>query len=240
MENIKKWRCLSGSTLKLIALLAMAVDHTAASILYYNILLPAAPLSPDMPQWDLYRLYNAMRFIGRIAWPIFAFLMTEAFFYTSNRKKYALRLLLFAVISEIPFDLALGSGVVDWSHQNIFFTLLIGFVVLWIMEKVRKYPGFLFLQALAVFLGCCLATAGSTDYAWRGVLLIVILHVFRWQRLLMTLTGCVSLLWEAPACLAFIPINLYNGKRGFSMKYFFYIFYPAHLLLLGLLRRLVF
>lgn len=240
MENTKKWRCLSGSTLKLLALLAMAVDHTAACILYYNILLPAAPLSPDMPQWDLYRLYNAMRVIGRIAWPIFAFLMVEGFFYTSSRKKYAFRLLLFAVISEIPFDLALGDGIWDFSHQNIFFTLLIGFCVLWAMEQMKTLPGFLFFQTGAVLAGCGIAFLLQTDYDWRGIILIVVLYLFRSNRLLMTAAGCISLLWEAPACLAFLPINLYNGKRGFSMKYFFYLFYPAHLLLLGILRYLVF
>ena len=238
MDSSKKWRCLSGSTLKLIALTVMAVDHFAASILYYNILLPAAPLSPDMPQWDIYRLYEAMRFVGRIAWPIFAFLMVEGFFYTSSRKRYALRLLAFAALSEIPFDLALGDSLWDFSHQNIFFTLLIGFCVLWVMERVKGMPGFLFLQTAAVFAGCLIAWLLHTDYDWRGVILIVVLYIFRPNRFLMTAAGCVSLLWEAPACLAFIPINLYNGKRGFSMKYFFYLFYPVHLLVLGLLRHL--
>lgn len=239
MDSVKKWRCLSGSTLKLIALLVMAVDHLAASILYYRILLPAAPLSPDMPQWTIYRIYNAMRFVGRIAWPVFAFLMVEGFFHTSSRKKYAFRLLLFALISEYPFDLALGSSVPDFSHQNIFFTLLIGFCVLQAMEAVRNLPGFLFFQTGIVFAGCLLAWLLHTDYDWRGIILLVVLYLFRPNRLLMTAAGCVSLLWEAPACLAFLPINLYNGKKGFSMKYFFYLFYPAHLLILGLIRHLL-
>ena len=73
MDSSKKWRCLSGSTLKLIALAVMAVDHFAASILYYNILLPAAPLSPDMPQWDIYRLYEAMRFVEESPGPSLPF-----------------------------------------------------------------------------------------------------------------------------------------------------------------------
>lgn len=240
MNSEKKWRCLSGSTLKLIALAVMAVDHFAASILYYNILLPAAPLSPDMPQWKIYRLYEAMRFVGRIAWPVFAFLMVEGFFYTSSRKRYASRLLLFALLSEIPFDLALGDGIWDFSHQNIFFTLLIGFCVLWVMEQMKTLPGFLFFQTAAVVAGCWIAFVLQTDYDWRGVILIVVLYLFRSNRLLMTAAGCVCLLWEAPACLAFLPINLYNGKRGFSMKYFFYLFYPVHLLFLGILRYLVF
>lgn len=240
MTSEKKWRCLSGSTLKLIALAVMAVDHFAASILYYNILLPAAPLSPDMPQWKIYRLYEAMRFVGRIAWPVFAFLMVEGFFYTSSRKRYASRLLLFALLSEIPFDLALGDGIWDFSHQNIFFTLLIGFCVLWVMEQMKTLPGFLFFQTAAAVAGCWIAFVLQTDYDWRGVILIVVLYLFRSNRLLMTAAGCVCLLWEAPACLAFLPINLYNGKRGFSMKYFFYLFYPVHLLFLGILRYLVF
>ena len=241
MESIKKFRCFSGSTLKLIALAAMAIDHFAASILYYNILLPAVPISPDTWQWNVLILYQIMRVVGRIAFPIFAFLLVQGFLHTSNRSRYALRLLIFAVISEFPFDLALNVSVPDWAHQNVFFTLLIGLLVIWGMHTVweKKLPLQMLLMAVIFLLGCLLARTLQTDYTYWGILLIAILYMFRSSQVLFTAAGCVSLLWEAPACLAFIPINMYNGKRGVSLKYFFYGFYPAHLLVLGILRYLL-
>ena len=105
--NLRAFQILSGSSLKIIAILSMVIDHFAASILYNGILLPAAPISQGSPYWNLYLVYRAMRTIGRIAFPIFCFLLVEGFFYTSNRKKYALRMLVFALLSEFPFDFAL-------------------------------------------------------------------------------------------------------------------------------------
>lgn len=172
-----------------------------------------------------------MRFIGRIAFPIFCFLLVEGFMHTSNRKKYALRLFLFAFISELPFDLALFNSPVDWGYQNVFFTLLIGLLVIWAMDAVRKSKFQIPLQLTAILVGGFLAWFLKTDYDYKGILLIVILYIFRYDRKLRTIAGCISLLWEAPACLAFLPINLYNGKRGLSLKYFFYAFYPLHLLI---------
>ena len=226
-----KFRCLSGSTLKLIAICAMSIDHFAASIIYYGILLPAVPLSRGTGAWNWYMIYKVMRFIGRIAFPIFCFLLVEGFLHTSNRKKYALRLFLFALISELPFDLALFNSPVDWGYQNVFFTLLIGLLVIWAMDAVRKSKFQIPLQLTAILVGGFLAWFLKTDYDYKGILLIVILYIFRYDRKLRTIAGCISLLWEAPACLALLPINLYNGKRGLSLKYFFYAFYPLHLLI---------
>jgi hypothetical protein len=84
--------------------------------------------------------------------------------------------------------------------------------------------------------GMGLAWLLKTDYSYHGILLIAILYFFRYYPALQTLGGCISLLWEAPACLAFIPINMYNGQRGLSLKYFFYLFYPVHLLILAVIR----
>lgn len=225
------FRCLSGSTLKLIAICAMTIDHFAASIIYHGILLPAAPLTEGTGAWTWYMIYKVMRFIGRIAFPIFCFLLVEGFLHTSNRKKYAFRLFLFALISELPFDLALFNSPIDWGNQNVFFTLTIGLLVIWTMDSVSKRNLQVPLQLSAILAGCLLAWFLKTDYDYKGILLIVILYIFRYDRKLRTIAGCVSLLWEAPACLAFIPINLYNGKRGLSLKYFFYAFYPLHLLI---------
>lgn len=233
MEYSGKLRCLSGSTLKIIAICAMAIDHFAASVIYYGILLnrsgqASVPLF-SINAWIV--IYQVMRTIGRIAFPIFCFLLVEGFVHTSNRKKYAIRLFLFALLSEFPFDIALFTSPADWNYQNVFFTLLIGLLVIWGMELVQEMKFHLPLRLLILFAGCCLAFLLKTDYDYKGIILIVLLYYFRNNRVLLTLTGCLSLLWEAPACLAFLPINLYNGKRGLQMKYFFYAFYPLHLLL---------
>lgn len=233
-------RCLSGSTLKLIALCAMAADHFAASILYYGILLPAVPLRPGTSVWNWYQIYRVMRFIGRIAFPIFCFLLVEGFLHTSDRRKYASRLFLFSMLSEFPFDLALFDTPMDWQHQNVFFTLLIGFLVIWCMERADGHRYGLYLSALSVAAGSLLAWLLKTDYDYKGIILIAVLYFFRSDRILRTVAGCVSLLWEPPACLAFIPISLYNGRRGISLKYFFYLFYPVHLLLCAVILKFFF
>ncbi len=237
--NLKSFQILSGSSLKIIAVIAMTIDHFAASILYHGILIPAAPFSKDAPEWKIYLLYQAMRFIGRIAFPIFCFLLVEGFFYTSNRKKYAIRLFLFALISEFPFDLALFHTPMTWKHQNVFFTLFIGFLTIWAMEY-RKYFTNTYLQKIICFLaGCGIAYVLKTDYDYLGITLIVVLYLFRTDRTLQTIAGCFSLIWEPRACLAFIPLNMYNGQRGLSLKSFFYWFYPVHLLLLGIILQLL-
>ena len=237
--NLHAFQILSGSSLKIIAILSMVIDHFAASILYNGFLLPAAPISQGSPYWNLYLVYRAMRTIGRIAFPIFCFLLVEGFFYTSNRKKYALRMLVFALFSEFPFDFALFQTPITWNYQNVFFTLLIGFLTIWAMEQVKTSAYALPKQLLCVLAGCVVAYALKTDYDYYGVTLIAVLYFLRYNRLYQTIGGILSLLWEAPACLAFIPINMYNGKRGFSMKYFFYAFYPLHLLIFGIILHLI-
>lgn len=237
--SAKHFQGFSGSALKLIAICAMVLDHFAATVLYYGILLPAAPIKEGTSVWTVYTIYQVLRFIGRIAFPIFCFLLVEGFLHTSNRARYALRLFVFALISEIPFDLALFQSLTDWNHQNVFFTLLIGFVVIWAMEKTETLPFSTPLKVSAFALGCLVAWLLCTDYDYKGVILITIFYVFRYTPRLRTLAGCVSLIWEAPACLAFFPIHLYNGKRGLSLKYVFYLFYPVHLLLFAFLVSLM-
>ncbi|MEE1031690.1 MAG: TraX family protein [Ruminococcus sp.] len=239
-QSTYRYRCLSGSTLKIIAIIAMAIDHFAASILYHGILLPNAPISQGTTMWTIYQIYQVMRFIGRIAFPIFCFLLVEGFLHTSNRKKYAFRLFLFALLSEFPFDFALQNTFVTWEYQNVYFTLCIGLLTIWLLDYVQESSYRIPLQMLSIFAGCVLAYLLQTDYDYKGIILIVVLYYFHNNRSMMTLVGCLSLFWEAPACFAFIPINMYNGKRGLSLKYFFYLFYPLHLLIYGLVLHFVF
>lgn len=226
MEMLQKTG-ISGSTLKLIAAVAMLIDH-AGVILFDN--------------------RREMRMIGRIAFPIFLFLLVEGFRYTRNRKKYILRLFFFSLLSEIPFNLMVTGEPWDleFFHQNVLFTLLIAFVTLWALESLEKSAetqSVYYVCAMAVvFVGMYTAQVCRTDYASYGVLAAVVMYVLRGNRTIAILSGCLvlgsmgGLEWYC--FLSVIPLLLYNGKRGFSFRYFFYVFYPLHLLVLYLLTKI--
>ena len=244
-----KLRGFSGSTLKLIAVITMIIDHTAAGVLGRYLFMSGIG-SLDInnmavsDQWmdqnaALYGAYNIMRMIGRIAFPIYCFLLVQGFEYTHNRLKYAARLLLFAAISELPFDLLFKGQILEFSYQNVFFTLFFGLAVMmglrWIEENLggRMFTPLLYLIVIAA--GMAAAQLAKTDYAAIGVLCIVVTYLFRKKKIWQIVSGCIVFSWELTAPLAYIPIAFYNGKRGWKLKYFFYLVYPVHLLLLYLL-----
>lgn len=236
-----RFHLLNGAALKYIAIAVMFIDHAAKSILYYGILYPNRPVKPGTSLHDLYSVYTVLRGIGRTAFPIFCFFLVEGFLHTRSRAKYALRLLLFALVSELPFDLALENAPVAWRHQNVYFTLLLGLLLLmaweFLHEKVKN-PGLAALLQIAVA-GALMyaATVCRVDYRYRGLLIILIFYLFRFSLPLACAGGAVAAYWEWPWVLpAFVLLLLYNGERGRQDKYFFYAFYPVHLLLVYLLR----
>ncbi len=234
--SIKSVACVNGFLLKIIAIVTMLVDHIGA------VLFPGQMV---------------FRYIGRIAFPIFAFLIVEGFFNTRNVRRYELRLLIFALISEIPFDLAFNGTVLEFRSQNVFFTLFLGLVMIdlisLVREKISPYLGGIVLEIVILLGFIMLAFLMRTDYSGGGVLLIYCFYRFRDMHLIKyILFGLICLLFytriELYALLAVIPLLLYNGKRGFRqsgglysgkkgpasqlVKYLFYIFYPAHLLII--------
>lgn len=226
----KAWNGFSGSTLKLIAIVSMLIDHIGAAVLE-NGLLRSPLLSSDSALYDKFAfLDKILRAIGRPAFPIFCFLLVEGFLHTRDSRKYALRLFLFALISEIPFDLAIYRTLVNWGMQNVFFTLLIGLLV---MMACTHFSKNIWMQSVIFALGLVAGYLLHTDYGFKGVLLIEILYFFRYDRKNQCIAGGISFSWEMTAPLAFLPIYFYNGKRGLSLKYFFYLFYPVHLLILA-------
>ena len=224
-------RGLSGSALKCIAIVTMLIDHIGAAVL-------ARLLIAGEGGEALYSLYYTTRTIGRIAFPIFCFLLVEGFEHTGNRKKYALRLLAFALISEVPFDLAFSSSVIEYAHQNVFFTLFIGVMTMMafrvVEEKTEWNPIFRGAAlVLILFAGMGVAYFMRTDYDAKGVMCIMALYIFRKMRGPQILAGCLAFCWwELAALVAFLTIAFYNGKRGWNIKYIFYVFYPLHLLVL--------
>jgi hypothetical protein len=338
---------ITGSTLKIIAIISMFIDHFGASIVefyLYNILQPngtdysKALICSRVPwlwmEWmgDPEKVQNldiTIRSIGRLAFPIFCFLLVEGFLHTHNMKKYLVRLGIFALVSDLPFDMAFF-GEITLKHQNVFFTLFIAVLALLAADHVKKQESFsgfhrfvdkigiLIAGVFGVYLsltsmgriigmipnifiviadsigfgpapmpelselvqsiisGVCgfvfgivfwliktgkadaeirmrlnvgmlyvlgfftLAELLRTDYGGWGVLAVVIMWLARPAWVNGFNAGVLALtimsFGEATAFISALPVEMYNGKRGLKMKYFFYAFYPAHLALYVLLR----
>lgn len=180
------------------------------------------------------------RVIGRIAFPIYCFLLVEGYFHTSNVKKYAKRLFIFALLSEIPFDLAFYNNI-GFEHQNIFFTLFIGLAAIYLIDnKEKKYN---FEKSAVIIAACLLAIILSTDYNAMGIIYILILFYTRNKdklkklkivALVMFVVNLTSSVLQQFSLFALIPIYFYNGKPGPKNKIvqiFFYAAYPLHLLI---------
>ncbi len=226
---------LSGAALKYIAAVTMLIDHTALVVVLYGFMYNGRMLL--VRRYDILpSLYNLMRQIGRIAFPIFLFLLVQGFIHTHDRRKYAIRLFLFACLSELPFNLAVDRTLFSFIHQNVFWTLFAGFLMMWILEKIQfsDLPRWAALLAslLTVAAACLAVTVCRTDYSYHGILSLLLLYLFRYNKGLTLLTGAFSFAWEPAAIIAFLPIALYNGEKGRAPKYFFYAFYPLHLLAL--------
>lgn len=221
----EKWNGISASTLKIIAIISMIIDHFAYSLYSY---LPHANL----------RYMMVMRYIGRIAFPIYCFLLVEGFFYTKSIKRYIGRMFAFSLISEIPFDMAFSGKIVNTAMQNVYFTLTLGLVVLYLIHQCRGYDAFSMLkQFVIIVLGATIGQYAEVDYHWMGILFIVMFYYLRESNIwIRDLVGVCAFAYEKTAPLAFIPIHFYNGKRGLRLKYFFYWIYPVHLLLFGCIR----
>ena len=226
---------LNGFHLKLIAICTMFIDHLGYT------LFPG----------DLW-----LRCVGRVAFPIFCFLIAEGCVYTHDRRKYALRLLAFALLSEIPFNLMNSGAVWDRYHQNVLWTLLLGALVCWLMDRAlkKRSTGALALTGAAMVAAYFLLELACTDYGGWGMLLVVMFYAVhrapygsaakmtaqaagRAFFCLAVMGGAVTI--ELYAMLALLPIWLYNGRRGFSnrvVQYGFYAFYPVHILVLSLIR----
>ncbi len=218
---------LSGSALKVIAVVSMIIDHCAVLLVPRDKTVFSSGLT-----W-----YELMRFIGRMAFPIFCFLLIEGFRHTSDVRKYALRLLFWACLTEIPWYL-LRIGQITPSRHNVLFTLLFGLIALICIERWKEDA---LKSVLPVVLLLVAAFFFKADYGALGVLFILILYRITDYPLLQILAGIAFLPDSWRTVPAFIPINLYNGERGFirgrTLQTLFYAIYPAHLLLIWLILR---
>ena len=196
--NLLRYQRLDGRTLKLVACLCMLIDHLGASC-FSSVMV--------------------LRIIGRLAFPIYCFLLVEGAVHTHDMKKYILRMGIFALISEIPFDLALFHRVIYPGHQNVFFTLGLGLLAIWFIEHPIEHleiPDNLY-KFLVIIAAGLIAEFLNTDYGFTGVAVICVFYHLREQpqlkypiaALLLAAMGGV----EVYAVLALIPILLYNGRQ---------------------------
>lgn len=232
---------LTAAVLHIIAMTLMLMDHLWAT------LLPAR-------EW--------LTCAGRVAFPIFAFMAVEGYFHTRSFKNYILRMLLFAVLSEIPFDLMYGGTWFYPVHQNVLWTFLLGLLGVWLMEQVRKKGKiwmYLLVCVLVVPAGLVLGTLCMVDYYGVGVLTVFVFYFLHGRKWWCFLGQLAALYWlnvellgglmypvqlfgmefelcqQGLALLALIPIWLYRGSQGYHSKpfqYLCYAFYPVHMLLL--------
>ena len=223
---------LNSLHLKLLAMVTMLIDHMGFTLFPYAL-------------W--------MRCVGRLAFPIFCFLVAEGCAHTHDKKRYAARLLVFAVLSEPAFDLMHGVWF-TMDYQNVLWTLLLGALVCWAMDWAKTKPEM--WQRLpadaAIAAGFILGQWGNTDYGGWGVLLVLLFYLTREVRgkWAIQLVGMFLFCWfctpwrtELLAMPALLPIFLYNGERGLSnraVQYGFYAFYPVHILILSVLAQYVF
>lgn len=243
---MKKLKVLNASHLKLIAMACMLLDHMWATVMDGNL-------------W--------MTCVGRIAFPVFAFQVAEGYAHTKNFKKYLLRMFLFALIAEIPFNLMAGGWWFSPFGQNVMFTFCLALLLIRLIDKARAKHWALGLAAAAVgaFVGYWVGMFTFVDYYGYGILMVLVFWLFREMRLgwLVTLAAMIYINFEMIggmhlavflfgrelliplqgfAVLALIPIWLYNGEQGIKSKafqYACYAFYPVHMLILALTAMLL-
>ena len=252
--NLRK---LSGYHLKYIALFSMLLDHIG--VIYQSHLSQMT--------------YFLLRAAGRLSFPLFCFILVEGFFHTKNRKKYQQRLLIFALLSEIPYDLAfhyLPAGTIGsllhshqlsfraflpaFQEQNVLFTLFLGFTAMILMENASLYRQNTFYRNIDILIiFCCLSEVFQTDCGAAGILCIFFFYFIYKKRgnctnlplkagLIGTLPAALPLLtYISPFPMQIVAfadsllLRYYSGEKGHGWKYFFYLFYPLHLLILYLL-----
>lgn len=238
MEAIKKGQppkrlqVFNGAQLKYMAFLSMLLDHVNNSMI--------------TPYLDgkglLLHVSNLLSILGRVAFPLFMFFLVEGFFKTRSRKKYLINLLIFGILSEVPFDLFTSRELFNENWNNIMFTLALSLITIWIVDEMKgrlaKKSKALWYGAsvLVVAVMCAVAMFFSLDYDYHAIIVAYLFYLFYEKPLYGAALGYLSIIKELYSVLGFAATLTYNGERGKQYKWLNYAFYPVHLLILGLLR----
>jgi len=232
---------MTAFTLKIIALSAMLIDHIGVAF------------PETVPFW--------FRAVGRLAFPIFVYLLAEGFRHTRSKEKLLMRLLVFAAISEIPYDIVMGNTINFAADTNIFYTLFLGGVAIWLYERLKTRYGWQTLAVLAAILPTVMVAESLTvDFGGFGVLLLFAMYAIipkiprlivmsvlvlpQFMMLIMAYTLGMKIRWEylllIPFALVTVPlVALYDGERGKKIKWLFYVVYPAHLAVLAVIAAMI-
>lgn len=228
MERIK---VLSGAQLKYIAFLSMLIDHVNKALIY-----------PNLNGGILLVVSDLFDILGRIAFPIFIFLLVEGFFKTTNRWKYLGMLLLFGIISEIPYDMFTTASYFEPNWNNIMFTLALVLVTIWLIDLLKEKVGtrsltlWYLASAFIVGVACLIAMGMGLDYEYHAVLIGYFMYIFHEKPVCAIPLSFLAMYKELWALLGFGLTLTYNGERGRQNKIVNYLFYPVHLLILGVIR----
>lgn len=233
MEKFNKLKKINGAQLKYIAFASMFIDHFNKAIIT-PFLTGSGPLNLITAIFDI---------LGRIAFPIFCFFIVEGFFKTKSRRKYLRNLLIFAIISEIPYDMFQSAVFIKTRSQNILWGLALGLFTIMVIdklkEKIKKRPVWIFVSILIVASSSLLSMLISADYEYYAIIIIYIYYLFYDKRLLASGLGYLVIIKEIYAILGFATVLLYNREKGKQNKTFNYLFYPVHLLILGIIRMVL-
>ena len=231
--KLDKIRIFSGAQLKYIAFLSMLVDHINKALIYPFL----------SGEGILQHISDVFDIFGRIAFPLFAFFLVEGFFKTGNRFKYLLNLIIFGIISEIPFDLFQSAVLFQPNSNNVMFTLALALVMIWVIDELKVPKSYIIppvlwfpVSIIIVIITCLLSMIWGLDYEYHGILIAYFFYIFRNNPILSIIGGYLSIFKTLWALLGFGLTLTYNGKRGKQNKILNYLFYPVHLLILGLLR----
>lgn len=229
-------KCLSNFDLKLIAIITMTIDHI-------GIVFGTS-------------FYNLLRAVGRLSFPIFAFLLTEGYVHTKSFSKYFLRLLVLAVISEIIYDYVFFGSFIYRGANNIFFTLALGLLTLFLLDKseglIKRYfkdkvDLFIILPITYLLIIVIMGLMGeflNFSYGMLGILVISFFYLFKDNFPLVVISVSLSTLilgegMQYFSLFSLILIYFYNKKLGMKCKLFFYLYYPLHILVLGFIKMLM-
>ena len=232
-NRFSKIRIFSGAQLKYIAFLSMLIDHVNKALMY--------PLLTE--NGFLRYVSDVFDILGRVAFPIFMFFLVEGFFKTGNRFKYLLNLIAFGIISEIPFDLFQLAVLFQPNSNNVMFTLALALVMIWVIDELKVPKSYIIspvlwfpVSIIIVITTCLLSMIWGLDYEYHGILIAYFFYIFRNNQILSIIGGYLSIVKTPWALLGFGLTLAYNGERGKQNKILNYLFYPVHLLILGLLR----
>ena len=229
-------KCLSNFDLKLIAIITMTIDHIGVVF--------GTPF------------YNLLRAVGRLSFPIFAFLLTEGYVHTKSFSKYFLRLLVLALISEVIYDYVFFGSFIYIGANNIFFTLALGLLTLFLLDKSKglinryfkdKVDLFIILPITYLLIIVIMGLMGeflNFSYGMLGILVISFFYLFKDNFALIVISVSLSTLilgegMQYFSVFSLILIYFYNKKLGKKCKVFFYLYYPLHILVLGVIRMLI-